>query len=264
MLAEVAIATLALVGAGLMIRSYQELKQVPPGFDPDDVLTFQIFLSPQNYPERHQYAGFYRELLERLASVPGVESVGTVNELPMGTRRFAVETDFEGYVLDPGEARPSVDWRPASPGYFEAMDIPLLAGRAFRQTDDEEGAPVAIVDQNLAERYWPGENPIGKRLKLTGRPGNVAVWRTVVGVVGSVKALGLEATAREHVYTPYPQAAFPFFAVAVETAGDPSALVGDVRNTVWSIDDDQPIEALATDERRSSPSRSPDGARSPG
>ena len=243
-LAEVAIATLALIGAGLMIRSYLELRQVPPGFDPDDVLTFQIFLSPQKYPERHQYAGFYRELLDRLHAVPGVETVGTVNELPMGTRRFAVETDFEGYVLDPGEARPAVDWRPASPGYFEAMDIPLIAGRTFRQTDDEEGAPVAIVDQNLAERYWPGESPIGKRLELSGRPGNVAQWRTVVGEVGSVKALGLEANAREHVYTPYPQAAFPFFAVVLETAGDPSALVGDVRNTVWSIDDDQPIEAI--------------------
>jgi len=243
-LAEVAIATLALIGAGLMIRSYLELRQVPPGFDPDDVLTCQIFLSPQKYPERHQYAGFYRELLDRLRAVPGVEAVGTVNELPMGTRRFAVETDFEGYVLDPGEARPAVDWRPASPGYFEAMDIPLIAGRTFRRTDDEEGAPVAIVDQNLAERYWPGENPIGKRLELSGRPGNVAQWRTVVGEVGSVKALGLEATAREHVYTPYPQAAFPFFAVAIETSGDPLALVGDVRNTVWSIDDNQPIEGI--------------------
>ncbi len=243
-LAEVAVATLALIGAGLMIRSYLELKQVPPGFDPDPVLTFQVYLSPQKYPERHQYAGFYRELLDRLGSVPGVQAVGTVNELPMGTRRFAVETDFEGYVLDPGEPRPSVDWRPASPGYFEAMGIPLIAGRTFRQTDDEQGAPVAVVDQNLAERYWPGQNPIGKRLLLSGRPGNVAQWRSVVGVVGSVKALGLEATAREHVYTPYPQAAFPFFAVAVKAAGDPSALIGDVRNTVWSIDPDQPIEAV--------------------
>jgi len=243
-LTEVAIATLALISAGLMIRSYQELRQVPPGFDAHDVLTFQIFLSPQKYPERHQYAGFYRRLLERLAAIPGVEAVGTVNALPMSTRRFAVETDFEGHTLNPGEARPAVDWRPASPGYFEAMDIPVLAGRTFRSTDDEEGAPVAVVDQNLAERYWPDQNPIGKRLKLTGRPGNVAQWRTVVGVVGSVKALGLESTAREHVYTPYPQAAFPFFAVAVETQGDPSRLAGDVRNAVWSIDRDQPIEEL--------------------
>ena len=99
------------------------------------------------------------------------------------------------------------------------MDIPLLAGRAFRHTDDDEGPPVAVVDQNLAERYWPGGDPIGKQLRLSGRPGNVARWRTVVGVVGSVKALGLEATAREHVYTPYPQAAFPFFAVARRDRG---------------------------------------------
>ncbi|MGD2115099.1 MAG: ABC transporter permease, partial [Acidobacteriota bacterium] len=243
-LAEVAVATLALVGAGLMIRSYLELRQVHPGFDAEDVLTFQIFLSPQKYPERHLYAGFYSELLERLGSVPGVEAVGTVNELPLGSRRFAVDTELEGHTLDPGETKPQVDWRPASPGYFEAMDIPLLQGRTFRQTDDAEGAPVAVVDRSLAERYWPDQNPVGRRLKLSGRPGNVAEWRTVVGVVDDVKALGLESSAREHVYTPYLQATFPFFAVVLEADGDPSGLVGDVRNTVWSIDGDQPIEAL--------------------
>ncbi len=243
-LAEVAVATLALVGAGLMIRSYLELRQVPPGFDGHDVLTFEVFLSPAKYPERHLYVGFYQELLDRLRAIPGVEAAGTVNELPLGSRRFAVETDFEGYALEPGEATPSVDWRPASPGYFEAMDIPLLRGRTFRATDDADGPPVAVVDQSLADRYWPGQNPLGKQLKLTGRPGNVARWRTVVGVVGSVKALGLEAAAREHVYTPYPQAAFPFFAAVLETRGDPLRLVGDVRNAVWSIDPDQPIDSL--------------------
>ncbi len=241
-LGEVAIATLALVGAGLMIRSYLELRQVSPGFDAHDVLTFEVFLSPSKYPERHLYVGFYQELLGRLRAIPGVEGAGTVNELPLGSRRFAVETDFEGYTLEPGEATPTVDWRPASPGYFAAMDVPLLAGRTFRETDDAEGAPVAVVDQDLAQRFWPGQNPIGKRLKLSGRPGNVARWRTVVGVVGNIKALGLEVPAPEHVYTPYPQVPFPFFAVAIEARGDPSRLVGDVRNAVWSIDPDQPIQ----------------------
>lgn len=243
-LAEVAIATLALVLSGLMIRSYLELREVPPGFDAADVLTFQIFLSPQKYPERDQYGVFYGELLDRLRAVPGVEAAGTVNELPMGSRRFAVETDFEGHTLEPGEARPQVDWRPASPGYFEAMDIPVLHGRTFRRTDDAEGAPVAVVDRNVAERYWPDQNPIGRRLKLSGRPGNVAEWRTVVGVVDDVKALGLEATAREHVYTPYLQATFPFFAVVLEAGSDPSRLIPEVRNVVWAIDEDQPIEDL--------------------
>lgn len=243
-LLEVTLATVALVGAGLMIRSYLEARDVPPGFDPNDVLTFQIFLSPQTYPERHLYEGFSTELLARLRAVPGIETVGTVNELPLGSRRFAVGTEFEGYVPEPGQGEATVDWRPASPGYFEAMDIPLVDGRAFRTTDDAEGAPVAIVDQNLVGRYWPNDNPLGKRLKLSGRPGNVAQWRTVVGVVGNVKSLGLEASAREQVYTPYSQAAFPFFSVVAETATDPSALVADVRQTVWSIDPDQPIEDL--------------------
>lgn len=242
--AEVAVATVVLIGAGLMIRSFQELRRVDPGFEPRGVLTFQIFLSPHEYPERHLYSGFHRELLARLRALPGVTAAGAVNELPLGSRRFAVETELEGHQRGPGEPLPQVDWRPASAGYFEALGIPVVAGRDLRESDDADAPPVAVVDESLARRFWPGQDPIGKRLKLVGRPGNVAVWRRVVGVVGDVRAMGLEAPAREHVYTPYDQATFPFFAVAARVEGDPERLAGDVQRVVWSIDPEQPVEAV--------------------
>lgn len=246
---EVAVAALVLVGAGLMIRSFQQLRRVDPGFDARGVLTFHVFLSPQKYPERHLYAGFQRELLTRVRALPGVTAAGAVNELPLGSRRFAVETEFEGYQRGPGEPLPLVDWRPASPGYFETLRVPILAGRGFRDGDDAEAAPVAVVDRVLADRFWPGQDPIGKRLKLTGRPGNVAVLRRVVGVVGEVKALGLEVPPQGNVFTPYEQATFPFFAVVLRAEGDPARLAGDVRRTVWSIDPEQPVEAVETMEQ---------------
>jgi putative ABC transport system permease protein len=244
--AEVAVATLVLVGAGLMIRSFQELRRVDPGFDARGVLTFHVFLSPNKYPERHLYTGFYHDLLRRVRALPGVTAAGAVNELPLGSRRFAVETELEGYQRAPGEPQPLVDWRPASPGYFETLRIPILSGRGFDARDDADGPPVAVVDRALARRFWPGQDPVGKQLKLVGRPGNVAVWRRVVGMVGEVKALGLEQPPQGHVYTPYDQATFPFFAVVVRTQGDPARLAGDVRRAVWSVDREQPVESVLT------------------
>ena len=244
--AEVAVATLVLVGAGLMIRSFQQLRQVDPGFDASGVLTFRVFLSPDKYPDRHLYSGFQHRVLDRVRALPGVTATGAVNELPLGSRRFAVETEVEGHAPGAGEPLPLLDWRPASPGYFEAMGIPVLAGRGFDARDGADGPPVAVVDRVLAERFWPGQDPIGKRLELVGRPGDVSVPRRVVGVVGEVRALGLEQPAQGHVYTPYDQATFPFFAVVLRTEGDPARLASDVRRAVWSVDRDQPVDSVET------------------
>lgn len=244
--AEVAVATLVLVGAGLMIRSFHQLQRVDPGFDASGVLTFRIFLSPDKYPERHLYSGFQHRLLDRVRALPGVTAAGAVNELPFGSRRFAVETELEGHQRGTGEPLPLVDWRPASPGYFETMGIPVLSGRGFDSRDGADGAPVAVVDRVLAERFWPGQDPVGKRLELVGRPGDVSVPRRVVGLVGEVKALGLEQPPQGHVYTPYDQATFPFFAVVLRTEEDPAGLAGGVRRAVWSIDRDQPVDSVET------------------
>ncbi|HEX4953512.1 MAG TPA: ABC transporter permease [Thermoanaerobaculia bacterium] len=242
--AEVALATVVLIATGLTIRSFLTLQSVPAGFDPSSTLTFNVFLSPNKYPERHLYQGFYDQLRERLATLPGVRSVATVQELPLGSRRFAVEAEFEGHTLAAGEPMPMVDWRPASPGYFQTQGVPLIEGRDFADSDDARGEQVAIISQSVARRFWPGASALGKQVRLTGRPGGVARWLSVVGVVGDVHALGLDVDAPLQVYTPFPQATFPSMAVVLRTEGNPSSLARGVREAVAAIDRDQPIESL--------------------
>jgi len=178
---------------------------------------------------------------------PGVETAGAVTGLPLGEVQFMIEATLEQYsgTQAGAEATPTVDWRPISPGYLEAMGIPLLQGRAFAELDHAEAPPVAIVDDALVRRYWPGQNPIGKRLQLTtGRGDGSTVWRTVVGVVGHVKALSLEGESREQVYTPLPQSPFPYVSMALRTASEPLQVADAARRAIWAVDPDQPVEKV--------------------
>jgi len=246
--AEVALALIVLVGAALMVRSFLDLRAVDPGFSPDGLLTAQLYLSPTRYPEGHQKVAYGQRLLERLRSVPGVRSAGAVSGLPMSQVQMTVETDVEGDVRAETAARPVFDWRPVSPGYFETMEIPLVEGRTFDQRDHAEAQPVCVVSADLARRFWPGESALGKRLMLLAGQPNGPEWRTVVGVVGPVRALSLEGDeAVGQVYTPMPQSPLPFFSVALRTEGaDPEALAGAVREAIWSVDADQPVENIQT------------------
>lgn len=241
---EIALAVIVLVFAGLTIRSFLSLQTLAPGFKAEGVLTCQIFLAPNKYPQRHLYESFYNQVLERLRALPGVEQAAVVLDLPTGNRNFAVETEFEGHVRGTGEPLPMSDWRPVSPDYFAAMSIPVLVGRDFDATDTATSQGVAIVAQGVVDRFWPGQSPLGRRLKLTGRPGGLAQWLTVVGVVGDVKSLGLEAAVPLQVYTPFPQGGFPNLAVVVHTSGEPKRLAQEVRQAVWAVDRDQPVDAL--------------------
>jgi putative ABC transport system permease protein len=243
--AEMAVALVVLVGAGLLVRSLLRLQEVDPGFRPEGVLTLQVYLSPTKYRDGPQQAAYVQRLLESLRQVPGVQGVGAVSGLPLGEVQALVEATLEGYVQGREEATPTVDWRPASPGYLEVMGIPLLQGRGFSDLDHAEAQQVAIVDDSLVRRFWPGQNPIGKRLQLTtGRGDGSTVWRTVVGVVGHVRALSLEGESREQVYTPLAQSPFPYISVALRTASD-SLQIGDaVRQAIWAVDPDQPVDKV--------------------
>jgi putative ABC transport system permease protein len=247
--AEVAVALVVLVGAGLLVRSFWRLQQVDLGFETGNLLTLQLYLSPTKYPTGPQQVGYGQRLLERLEQVPGVRTAGAVTGLPLSEVQFMIDGVVEGHASERGETRPVLDWRPVTPGYFEAMGIPQVRGRDFSGLDHAEAPPVVVVDESLVRRFWPGQDPIGKRLTLkTGRPGE-EVRRTVVGVVGHVKSLGLEGEDREQVYTPLAQTPFPFFSVVLRTDAGPLSVAAPARQAIWAVDPDQPVDKVEPMER---------------
>jgi putative ABC transport system permease protein len=241
---EVALAFVVLAWTGLIVRSFLRLQEVNPGFQPDRVITVQLFLSPTKYATDPQQAAYAARLVERLRDLPGVASAGAVSVMPLGDIRITAELAFEGRQSAPGEPVPLGDWRAATPGYFETMGIPLREGRGFSAADDAQAPAIAVVDENLARRYWPGQSPIGKRLGLSGLTPDEK-WLTVVGVVGNVKSFGLDQNMREQLYTPFAQTALPFLSVVLRAkSSDPANLTSQARDAVWSIDRQQPIAAI--------------------
>ncbi len=155
-----------------------------------------------------------------------------------------MQTTFGNPTLPAEERSDLMDWRLATPGYFDAAGIPVLTGRTFRAGDDLQGEPVAIVDETTARRFWPGKEALGRRLLLSGRRRWTPEWRTVVGVVGHVRSSGLTEDARGQVYTPFAQSPLPFVSGLVWTASDPQTVAGPVRETVWALDRNLPVSRL--------------------
>lgn len=242
--AEVALGTVALVGSLLLLQSYLGARSVNPGVETSGRLTFQLFLPPRAYPERPQMGAFVRDLIERLEALPGIRAVGAATTLPIQRDLYLMQTTFDTTALPPEEASDLMDWRLATPDYFQAAGIPVLRGRAFRPGDDLAGDPVALVDATVAERFWPGQDPLGQRLILSGRRRWTPEWRTVVGVVGHVRASGLTEDARGQVYTPFAQSPLPFVSGIVWTDREPASLAGSVREAIWSLDRDLPVSRL--------------------
>jgi predicted permease len=243
---EVALAVVLLTGAGLLIRSFQRLAGVSPGFEPSHVLTATIALPEAKYRTRPEQAAFFDALLPRLAAVPGIQAVGATSSVPLGpngnTRSFTVE----GYQPAPDQPAPWGDFRVVTPRLFEALRTPLRRGRTFTEQDGPTAPLVVIVDEELAHRYWANADPIGKRITYGAPRGDTIPWRTVVGVVGHVKYDALDTEARVQLYVPAAQAPTGVMALVVRTAGDPLAAVPLVREAVRSIDRDQPLSSVKT------------------
>ncbi len=248
--AEVALALVLLTGAGLLTRSFARLQGVDPGFDPRGVLTFTLSPPQAKYPSDAQRTAFFDAVLPRLAALPGVRGAGAVSALPFGsggpTGNFAVE----GFEPPAGQPAPWGDMRVATPGYFETLRIPLRRGRLFTARDRAGAPPVAVVDEGLAERYWPGRDPVGRRVALTTDSAGAPVWLTVVGVVGHAKQTGLDDEARAQIYTPHGQAPAGGLTFAVRAAGDPERLLPLVRGAVRELDRDLPLADVRTLEAR--------------
>jgi putative ABC transport system permease protein len=244
---EMAIALTLLAGAGLLIRSLRELQQVDPGFRAENVLTFQVALPETRYADEAQRTAFFERALEGIRATPGVTAAGLTSVLPFGGGWSTGSFTVEGYQPKENEPNPWGDQRIVSPGFDRALGVSLVKGR-FIDERDVAGAPlVAVVDEELVRRYWPNEDPIGKRISE-----DEGVWLTVVGVVRHTKHAGLNDQDRVQVYFPYRQigeGGMDQATFAVRTSGDPLATLGAVRRVIGSIDRDQPlarVEAMTT------------------
>ena len=248
---EIFAAVVLLVGAGLLIRSFGRLQQVNPGFEPRGVLAMQVSLPGSKYKEGAQRAAFDRQLLEGVRALPGVKSAATITTLPMSGWNQSGSFQIEGQQLPLGVSSPHGDrWMP-SDDYFQTMGIPLVKGRYFDARDTADSPLVAIVSEALARKYWPGEDPVGKRITFDRVPNTQDQrWREVVGVVGHVRNEGLEGESRGQYYVPYSQRpnSADLFIVA-RTDADPASLAPAVRGAVAAVDRDLPVYRVTTMEK---------------
>jgi putative ABC transport system permease protein len=241
---EIALTVVLLAAAGLLLRSYARLLDVDPGFRPDHVLVAETDWSPSKYGDAASRKAFYADVLERTRALPGVVSAGFVTNPPLtfiGGRAFIMA---EGQPPPPqGEiVRNIASIRGVSAGYLETLGVPLIRGRGFDSRDSTDAAPAAVINDAMARMRWPGEDPVGRRFKL-GFPG--APWMTVVGVVGDMKQMGLDAAPFPEFYTPVEQTVIESFAwpryLVVRTKDDPMSLATAVREVVHAVDPDQPV-----------------------
>lgn len=242
-IAELAISLPLLVGAGLLIRSFVRLAQVPPGFNPHQVVSMRVSADFRPLDARVQ---FYRALEERIRHLPGVIDTGAISALPF-TPSFAWGgIHIEGYVPRPNEPGPQVDVRAVTPSYFRAMETPLIRGRIFSDTDTDKMPPVAIIDQQMADQFWPHGDAIGKHIRQSDH----SPWVTIVGVVGAVKAYGLDTGSRMVVYYPHTQDQDGTMYVVARATADPTSTVHAIVNQVNSLKPDVPVSDIATMEQR--------------
>ena len=243
---EVAVSFLLLIGAGLLINSFVHLRNLDPGFNPDHVLTAKVVLSQTKYPTKEKRSAFFQEVVRRAQAQPGVQSVGVGNNLPFTYDGDSFSIGVEGRPDPPVDQRPDVVLRVVGPGYFNTMQIPLVKGRDFTDDDRDDAALVAVISEKTAARYWPGQDPIGKRLK----PGLVTddiPWWTVIGVVKDVRQNDFIKQPKPQMYWSYHQVQdFPPNALVLRTQVAPMSLAISVRNIIWSVDKDQPVSEIRT------------------
>ena len=243
-ISEVALSLVLLIGAGLMIRSFWKLQNVDPGFDTSNALTMSLILNPIRYSEPHQQLAFIDRSIEQIRAVPGVVSVGATSTIPLAGRGSTQPFSIEGRPTAAISEQPMAQTRYISPDYFKATGIPLRQGRFFSDHDRDNSVQVVIISEAMARLFWPGENPIGRRLTPSFHPEQGA--REIVGVVGDIKTSGLDVDASAMMYLPYKQLARPFISFVVRTASNPESLVQPVTKAIYSIDKEQALTDVQT------------------
>jgi putative ABC transport system permease protein len=242
---ELALAVVLLLGAGLMVRSFNKLMAVDLGFDRENVLTFRVSLPRSNYPKPAQTEAFYKDLLQRLNALPGVQTAGTINHAPLRGHAMIAFMGIEGQPPPDRKKDPAIGIGVVDGEYFKALKIPLLSGRQYDARDTKEGQKVAIVNDTFARRFFPNDDALGKRVGF-GCEESEGFCRTIVGVVGNIRQESITDAAIPEIYVPFAQMPMNGMTVMVRTASDPIALAGAVRNEVLAIDKNQPIYEVKT------------------
>jgi putative ABC transport system permease protein len=243
---ELAVALMLLVGAGLLIRSFIALSNQDPGFATTGVLTLRLQLPAAKYQEPARINAFYDQLVERLRALPGVQDAGAGTSLLLSRLPNSASISIEGRPAPPPNApNIPVPYDSVTPEYFSTLQIPLRRGRMFSRTDSAESQQVVLVNESFVRRFYPNEEPIGRRVTF-GNTGPDARWQTIVGVVGDTKRGGFEREPWAEVYFPMRQAPDRRAYVLLRTTGDPATLIGAARAAVWAIDRDQAIGEIRT------------------
>jgi putative ABC transport system permease protein len=238
---EVALTLLLLCGAALMLKSFLDLNRVAPGFRPEHLLTMKIALPGAQYTSGKQTSVLLDEVLERLKALPGVESAAATTTLPLSGEWNWSTFNIAGQpTLGQGDAL-SAEWRGVSAGYFRTMGIPLLRGRPFKEADTQENSQVAIINEAMARRFWPGMDPIGQHLLSLDRPPKA---REIIGIVGDIKSFGLDAESKTEYYTPY--AAFWYMNLVLRSKQDPALLAPAVQREIAAVDRSVAVYHTAT------------------
>ena len=239
-IAEMGIALVLMTGAGLLMESFAHLVRVDPGFSPKNLTTFPINLPAARYPQAQQQAEFYRQVLERVKTLPEVQQAGATSYLPLsGAIRFVFFCP-EGLVCQGVGKDPLIAMRQVTPSYFDTARTPLLSGRVFSGRDVAGGQLVVIVNETTAKRYWPNQNPIGKHLANS----RDMIQREVVGIVADVKFNTLNATNSEEMYLPSAQSPWPAMTLVVRSSGDSRSLVPAVRAKIAEVDPTLPVSGI--------------------
>lgn len=249
--AEVALSVMLVIGAGLMVRSFAELRRIDVGFESENILTARLSLAPNEYPDQAGIADFYSRLIDRVEGLPGVRSVGAARLLPLTSTMGDWSIQIEGRPMQPGD-NPHGDWQVVTPGYFTTMGLDLVEGRFIERTDRGDALPVVVVNETMAAEYWPGESAVGKRFRMGGPD---APWFTIVGVVRDVRHASVTEEPRTEMYHPHDQfrlaAGFTPAAMTlvVGTSGDPLSLVAPLRAELRAMDPNVPLADIASMEQ---------------
>ena len=244
--AEIALSLVLLVGAGLLIRSFVLLQQVNPGFNPRHLLSVDLSLPMAKYAENQQAVQFFDQLLAALGQQPGIEAVAISTDLPLGGNVDFLAFSVEGRPLAPTDRTPDAEVRIISPEYFRTLQIPLRSGRMLTDRDTSEVPDAVVINETLARKYFPGEDPLGKRITFGDPQAADVEWFSVVGVVGDVRGTRLSDEPYAQLYTSYRQTPRRAATLIVRTAGEPTRMLNSVREQIWALDRQQPLYNVRT------------------